>query len=429
MLRKATHQLVSWKARSNGRVMIVRGARRTGKTFIVNDFAKDFYNNTAYVDFKENDRMKLLFESKPDFVRLKTAIQIETGVSISKEDTLIILDNIDKVEGAEAVLTGFNKSGYSLVGISSSVTGEANKKDIEEIILYPMSFGEYMESRGFKDLSELIYTRDWELKKVFSSKYNELLREYIFVGGMPECVSEFLETEDYSKVRNIQEEILKDYEESFFNILSKKGAEKLQTLYKSVPEQLIKENNKFVYDKVKSGARAKEFEKSLDILLKSGIVSRVNRMTKPSISLMGYPSNTFKLFMSDIGLLCAKLGTTIKEHQTNDIFDSFNCALVQQFVWQQLLSIGVVPRYWSAYKGTSKMDFLVLSAGDIIPIETVGRENKKAKNMKVYLEKFAPKRAVRLSMSDYRNDKGYINVPVFAAEAVMEVCGGNIIKR
>lgn len=427
MLRKATEQLLAWKTKSN-KVLIVRGARKTGKTYLIKEFAEDFYKNVVYVDFENNERMRLLFDSNPDFVRLKTAIQIETGTSISKEDTLIVLDGIDWVPGAEKVVSGFNDSGYSVIAISADVVGEGEKV-ADEITIYPMSFCEYLEAKGFKDLSELIFSRDWELKKVFSSKYIELMKEYIFVGGMPECVDSFIENGDFSKVRKIQKRILAEYEFSFFNLSLGKDIKKITALYDSVPKQIIRENNKFVYDKVKSGARAKEFEKSLELLVRTGVAARVNRITKPSLSLMSYTSNTFKMFMNDVGLLCAKIGIDYKELDSNNIFDSYNGALTQQFVWQQMVSAKVEPRYWSAYKGTSKMDFVVLCGRDIIPVETVGEENKKAKNMKVYLEKFSPKRAIRLSLSDYRNEEGFINVPLFAAEAIMEVCGGNIIQR
>lgn len=398
-----------------------------GKTWLVNEFAREFYTSFAYVNCEGNQRMQLLFDSKPDSIRLITALQIETGISISKEDTLVVLDNISSIKGFEAILSGLSDSAYSVIGISSSSYVDEGNWDC--LNLHPLSFEEYLEARGLVDLSHLIGSRDWEFKAVFSSRYIDLMEEYLFVGGMPECALAFIETQDYSKVRRIQKRILTEYELSFISLMPGKSVSRIQALYRAVPSQLIKENNKFVYDQVRKGARAKEFSESLELLKRADIIGRVNRVTTPRPELMNYPSNTFKLYMNDVGLLGARLGTDQKDYLREDIFDAYNCALTQQFVWQQMTSAGVDVRYWAAYKGTSRVDFILEWDGDILPIEVVGEENTKAKNLRVYADKFKPKKSYRMSLSDFRNGGEVVNVPLYAAGVILDICSGDILVR
>lgn len=428
MIRHAMTRLIQWKSENTNKPVILRGSRQVGKTWIVKEFAKDHYENIAYVNCEGNKRMDLLFESNPDFVRFRTAIQIETGVNIDKGETVIILDNINCIENAEEIIEEFYSIEYPMIAITTNMLCSQSSR-CENVLMYPVSFEEYLETRGFKDLAELIGSRDWELKSVFSSKYIELMQEYMYVGGMPECVNAFIETGDFSKVRRIQKRILTEYELGFFRMVSGKSVSKMRLAYESVPSQIIKENNKFVYDTVKKGARAKEFDSVLKALEQRGMIGKVGRITKPSLALMAYPGNTFKVYINDIGLLGARLGIEHNHYFKETIFSSHYCALSQQFVWQQMICHEVSPKYWSAYKGTSRIDFVILCGDDIIPIEIVGMENRKAKNLRVYIDKFSPKRAIRMSLCDYKNEDGFINVPLYAAGAIMDVCSGDIIQR
>jgi predicted AAA+ superfamily ATPase len=270
---------------------------------------------------------------------------------------------------------------------------------------------------------ELLEKRDWTLIKTFKEKYIQLLRQYYYVGGMPEVVASFVENNDFAEVRELQKAILTAYERDFSKHAPNEIVPRIRMVWDSIPSQLSKENRKFVYGQIKKGARAKEYELALAWLKDSGLVYRIERVTKPGIPLKGYADrDAFKLFICDVGLLAA-LGDIDPRTllDGNAIFTEFKGALAEQYVLQQLVVKKDMPvYYWSASEegGKSEVDFVVQVSGSVIPIEVKAEENLQAKSLKIYCEKYHPEVAIRTSMSDFREESWLVNLPLYAIEQI-----------
>lgn len=436
MIRKAMRDLIEWKNTRDRKPLIIRGARQVGKTWLMKEFGKTFYAKCAYVNFDNNARMESLFSGNLDIHRIVTALQIETGVVIEPENTLIVFDEVQEVPRALSSLKYFceNAPQYhvvaagSLLGVALHPGTSFPVGKVEFLDLHPLDFAEFMDAAGSSDLVKLLETGDFDLVTSFKGKYIDLLKQYCYIGGMPEAVAVFADTQDYSKAREVQMRLLFAYEQDFSKHAPNETVPRIRMLWNSVASQLAKENRKFIYGLVRQGARAREYELAMQWLLDCGLIYKVHRITKPDMPLMAYQdSNAFKLFVLDVGLLSALSGLNLKTLLEGDrIFEEFKGALTEQYVLQQLVASGkITPFYWSAEKGEAEVDFVFQQGMDIVPLEVKAAENLQAKSLKSYCQKYAPRVAVRTSMTNYRKEQWLINVPLYAIHVLTSVVEKN----
>ena len=424
MQRKILQSLQNWKQNPNRKPLIIQGARQVGKTWAMKHFGEQSFEQVAYINFDNNSRMKTLFSGDYDINRLILGLKIESGVDIQAHNTLIIFDEVQEVPQALSSLKYFYEnapefyivSAGSLLGVSlhHQVSFPVGKVDF--LPLYPMDFHEFLRAMGKQDLVELLNLKDWPLISAMKSRYIELLRQYYFVGGMPEAVKVFIETQNFDAVRQVQKNLLMAYEQDFSkHIRDGQTVQKVRSIWHAIPEQLAKENKKFIYANLQKGARSKDYEIALQWLKDSGLVHSVPRIKKPHLPLSAYQDNAFKLYGLDIGLLSAQshLDASVLLDGSR-IFSEFKGALTEQYVLQQLIANQDNPVfYWATEKGTAEVDFVVQQKQAVIPIEVKAEENLKAKSLKVYVEQFQPERAFRFSMADYREQDWLVNVPLY----------------
>jgi predicted AAA+ superfamily ATPase len=425
MKRFALEKLISWKDSKTRKPLIIRGARQVGKTWIMKEFGQICFEKVAYVNFDNNIRMKQVFEEDLDINRLLLAISAETGVSIQADTTLLIFDEIQEVPKALTSLKYFyeNAPEYAIVA-AGSLLGVALHQGtsfpvgkVEFMDLYPLSFREFLCAQGEERYNELLEKKDVSMVSIFKSKYIERLREYFYVGGMPEAVKDFAENKDYLRVREIQKNLLNYYQQDFSKHAENKLVPRLNLVWNSIPMQLAKENKKYIYGQVREGARAKDFELAIQWLLDCGLIHKVQRTAKPALPLKAYLDlDAFKIYMVDIGLLIAMTDLDAKVIiDGNRIFTEFKGALTEQYILQQLISeFFIEPYYYSAPNSKGEIDFLLQARSSVIPLEVKAEENLKAKSLKAFCEKYAPQYAVRTSMSDYREQEWMTNIPLYA---------------
>lgn len=425
MYRSALTKLQEWKDKPNRKPLIIRGARQVGKTWLMKEFGRTSFANTAYINFDNNRRMRILFEDDYDLKRIITALQIESGVKITSEDTLIIFDEVQEVPQALTALKYFyeNAPEYavvaagSLLGIAMHQGTNFPVGKVDELQLYPLSFREFLLATENAPLVDLLNHLDWSLITTFKSKYIDLLRQYYYVGGMPEAVAAYVERSDFAEVRAIQNALLAAYEQDFSKHAPNNIVPRLRMVWQSIPAQLAKENRKFIYGMLREGARAKDFEVALQWLADCGLIHRVHRVSKPGMPLKAYHDLTaFKLYLLDVGLLAAMGDIDVRTLLGgNDIFVEFKGALTEQYVLQQLIAeVGVTPYYWSSEHGTGEIDFLFQLDGTIVPLEVKAEENLRARSLRSFNEKYPGLRPVRTSMSDHRKEEWMENWPLYA---------------
>ena len=425
MKRTKLTDLIAWKNSTSRKPLIIRGARQVGKTWLMKEFGNTQYDQTVYVNFEKNKRLKALFTDDFDIKRVIVALQAESGLTIHAENTLLIFDEIQAVPEAITALKYFQEDAAeyhilaagSLLGVAlhSGISFPVGK--VVFMDLYPLTFLEFLEAIGESALLEILHSADWKLITAYKSKYIERLRQYYYVGGMPEAVLKFSENNNFKEVREIQKQILDAYEHDFSKHAPSEIVPRIRMIWNSIPGQLAKENRKFIYGIIKEGSRAKDYESALSWLIDCGQVHKVCRVTKPAIPLKAYEDRSaFKMFLVDIGLLTAMGDVDAKTLlEGSTIFTEFKGSLTEQYVYQQLNNTNeYVIYYWSAERSTSEIDFLVQYNGLIVPIEVKAEENLQAKSLKVYLEKFSPTVSIRTSMSDFRKQDWLINLPLYA---------------
>lgn len=432
MKRTEATELIKWKNSNNRKPLIIRGARQVGKTWLMKAFGREEYTQCAYVNFESNKALKNIFEDDFNINRIITALQIETGLTIDAGNTLIILDEIQEAPGALTSLKYFyeNAPEYHIISAGSLLGVALNRHTsfpvgkVDFLDLHPLSFTEFLKATGEKPLFDLLGSKDWSLIKTFRLKYIQLLKQYYYIGGMPEAILSFTANNDFNEVRAIQKRILAAYEQDFSKHAPNEIVPRIRMLWNAIPAQLAKENKKFIYGIIKRGARAKDYELAMSWLIDCGLIHKVNRVNKPGMPLKAYGDfSAFKLFMVDVGLLGALVDLDIKTLLNgNDLFEEFKGALTEQFVLQQLITQKeMAVYYWSAENATAEIDFLVQYAGQIIPLEVKAEENLKAKSLKVFCEKYKPATAIRTSMSDYRKEDWLTNLPLYAISELSEL--------
>ncbi len=424
MYRKKIDDLIKWKNSNTRKPLILRGARQVGKTWLMKEFGKNYYEKCAYINFDDNSRMEELFSGDFDIDRIIQGLKIESNVNIEPENTLIIFDEVQETPKALTALKYFYEKANqyhiiaagSLLGVAMHEGTSFPVGKVDFLDLYPLSFYEFLQALGEEQLVELIQKNDFQLITVFADKLKQYLKQYFYIGGMPEVVASYIENKDFNEVRRKQEILLQAYEQDFSKHAPNSVVPRIRQLWNNIPTQLAKENKKFIYGLIKEGARAREYELALSWLIDCGLVYQINRVNDCKVPLSAYQDfSAFKLYLLDVGLLCAMSkidATTILEE--NEIFVEFKGALTEQFVLTELKSNTTFPIfYWSAEKGIAELDYLVQIGRYNVPIEVKSSENLQAKSLKVFAQKYNTKINVRTSMSDYKVEDWLINIPLY----------------
>lgn len=424
MYREAIQQLEAWKKNPDRKPMIIRGTRQVGKTWLMKEFGRTYYTSCAYISMDENERMEHVFREAFDIERIISAIEIEVGFKIDPENTLIIFDEIQEIPRALKSLKYFQENAPqyqivaagSLLGIALHEGTSFPVGKVDFCDLYPLTYREFLLACGEDMLLEVLDRNDFDMMKIFKTKYVDYLKYYYYVGGMPEVVNDFVKNHDVKSVRNIQNKLLFAYENDLSKHAPGEIVTRIRMLWNSIPTQLAKENKKFIYGLVREGARAREYEVAITWLIDVGLVYKVNRVKKPDFPLRAYQDfATFKLFIVDVGLLGAMSRLDAKIIlDGNRLFEEFKGALTEQYVLQQLLVHSENDIfYWSSDSGAAEIDFLMQTEEKIVPIEVKAEENLQAKSLKSFVQKYDIKDAVRTSMSDYREQDWMVNFPLY----------------
>ena len=432
MKREILDKLKAWKDSPNRKPLLLWGARQVGKTWALQRFGEECFQNTVYISFYNNRRMASLFDEDYDARRIISDIEIQLHTTIIPEKTLIIFDEI---QGATQVLESLKYfceeapeyvvcAAGSLLGVAihEGVSFPVGKAD--ELHLYPMNFREFLTALGEDELSQALGMVSDKRLKVHSERYIQFLKQYYVTGGMPEVVKNYRDNQDFDRVRQIQLSILDQYEGDFGKHITAEMLPRIRMAFRSIPSQLAKENHKFMYGKIKKGARAREYETALEWLLDAGLIYSVNKVSKPGIPLPAYvDSASFKIYMVDIGLLGA-LSELEPESimRGNTAFTEFKGALAEQYVLQELIAAGRVKLYYFATEKSSyEVDYLFQHKSSVIPVEVKAETNLKAKSLRFYVEKYQPPYAVRVSMNGYMKQDWLTNVPLYAVSCIPDI--------
>ncbi len=427
MNRLAINKLVTWKNSTRRKPLLVEGARQVGKTWLVKEFAKQYYENLIYINFEESIHLRELFKTDYDVKRVLVTISAATGEICVPGKTLIFFDEVQEAEGAITALKYFceNAPEQHVIAAGSLLGVNLHKRlsfpvgKVQFLTLYPMNFIEFLEAVGESGLANLIKEQNWEPINTLSSKYRELLKQYYLIGGMPEVVKEFSSSGNWQECREIQKEILLSYERDFSKHAPLSEVPRIGQVWRSLPEQLSKDNRKFIYGVVREGARARQYEDALQWLIDAGLLIKVPNVTAPRIPLASYESRSiFKIFLLDVGLMGAMCDLTLSTISNgNAIYTEFKGAMTEQYVAQQLVEY-FKPYYWAKANSSLEIDFLIQQENDILPLEVKAETNLNAKSLKQYIADYSPIRAYRISMADYRREEKLINLPLYAVDAL-----------
>lgn len=428
MKRDIYNKLLQWKNDSNRKPLIITGARQVGKTWIMREFGKNEYANVVYINCDNEKRIETLLSEDYNIDRILLGLQAISGVNIKSDKTLIIFDEIQQIPRGLHLLKYFYEENPeyhvmvagSLLGITlnQGVSFPVGKVDIME--MNPMNFNEFLEAMGQEQLLKVLNTNDWKLIDSLSTKYIELLRQYYYVGGMPEAVYSYCKDKNLAQVRNIQNNILKAYRNDISKHATKSESVKIGQVLDSLPSQLSKENKKFIYGVIKTGARAAEYELAIQWLIDAGIVHKVNRIKEAKMPLKFYEDiSAFKLFLLDMGLFACMCDVPASEMLVgNNVFVEYKGAFAEQYVLQQLVCQNVKPYYWSSEKTPSEIDFVIQKDNKIIPIEVKAEVNVKARSLRQFITNNPELKAVRFSMLGYAEQDWMTNIPLYYTSAI-----------
>ncbi|HJC09357.1 MAG TPA: ATP-binding protein [Candidatus Blautia merdigallinarum] len=430
MYRIAIEKLYRWKESRRRKPLIIQGARQVGKTWLMKEFGRSAYRDMIYINFDSNSRMAELFASDLNTDRLIMGIELYAGKKIDPGSTLLIFDEVQEVPRALSSLKYFyeNAPQYhiicagSLLGIALHEGTSFPVGKVDFLELYPLSFREFLMAVTGIQFAKLLDSQDYKMITSFKQTYIEALKQYYFIGGMPEAVENFTEERDFYEVREVQKRILEAYEQDFSKHAPLEIVPKIRMVWNSIPSQLAKENKKFLYGLVREGGRAKEYETAIMWLCDCGLVYKIERVKGGGIPLKAYvDQKAFKLFVVDVGLLGCMTGLSPKILlDGNDLFTEFKGALTEQYVCQQLKTLeNLSIYYYTNDRGSCEVDFVVDTGERTVPVEVKAEVNLKAKSLKTYYEKYQPEISIRTSMADYRPEEWLMNLPLYAIE---EIC-------
>lgn len=424
MERSAMNALEKWKNDPKRKPLVIMGARQVGKTWLMKEFGKRFFPRVAYISFYNNKRMAAVFDNDFDTARIFSYLSIEVGFTIDT-DTLIIFDEIQNAPKAFESLKYFCEEARqyhivaagSLLGVAlhEGISYPVGKVDL--LYLYPLNFREYLQAVGEQSLAETLLTGDYSQIDAFSDRYIYHLKNYFYVGGMPEAVDRFRMESDYFAARRIQKDILTQYKGDFSKHIETKDIPRVNMVWESIPMQLAKENKKFFFGKIKNGARSKEFEAAIEWLLDCGLVYKVHRVNEPHVPLSAYKDfSAYKIFMIDIGLLGAMSELDAKSLlDGNDLFVEFKGALTEQYVLQELISsTDYTPYYFGTDSARFEQDFMIQQGMNVVPIEVKAAVTVHSQSLKAFHEKYHPEKSIRFSLQKYKEQEWMVNIPLYA---------------
>ena len=429
MERLILKALEKWKNSESRKPLILDGARQVGKTWVLQEFGKRQFRACAYFNCDGNDRLKEIFSGGFSKERVVRDLGLVSGISLGT-DTLVILDEIQEIPEALTSLKYFCETARelpvaaagSLLGLSAHSGSGFPVGKVDVLKMHPMSFSEFVWAQkgetAFKMLTEDLF----ENFSTLHTTFKELLRQYYFTGGMPEAVAAFILGKAPEEIRTIQNAILYSYNKDISKHAAPKDLTRIHQVWGSVPQQLAKENKKFIYGAIRNGARAKEFETAIQWLIDAGLVHKVNRVRKAELPLKFYEDfDAFKLFLLDCGLLGAMTDTPAEKIFVGEnIFEEYKGAFTEQYVLQQLLtSSESKPFYYSAEDSKQELDFLLQRGEQIVPIEVKAEENLRAKSLRQFVLDHEGTHGIRLSMSPYREQDWMTNIPLYLAERVI----------
>lgn len=429
MQRDFIQNLIEWKDSKRRKPLILTGVRQCGKTYLLKEFGSEYFDNFCYINFESAGKYSAIFEYDYDVKRILREIELAENVKIIAGKTLLIFDEIQECPKAITSLKYFCENLQELhLVCAGSLLGVAIKKEnisfpvgkVNRMQLYPMSFKEYLQAVGEGKYIELF--NDWninrEIPELYTVPLERHLKNYYIVGGMPEAVKEFAESGDYAEVAKIQDEILSDYSDDFSKHAPISEIEKIRMIWDSIPKQLAKENNKFVFSHVKEGKRAHELEAALQWLKNSGLVHLVELVQNAELPLSSNADSTyFKVYMADSGLLCRRLGLSYKNIlEENTALSTFKGAITENYVLQELIVQNKVPYFWRS-GNTAELDFLFEEDGNVIPVEVKAATNTQAKSFKQFCKKYQSKTGFKLSLKNIaENDcegTNAVNLPLY----------------
>lgn len=428
MYRKISQKLLAWKESPFRKPLLLQGARQVGKTFSVLEFGRNNYENVAYFNFETNTQLNATFEENIEPGYLLPVLSHIAGTSIIKEKTLIIFDEVQLCERALTSLKYFCEQApeYHIIALGSLLGVAVNRKTysfpvgkVDMLTMYPMDMEEFLLALDESYLLEKIkacFTDKTAMPAALHQSALELYRQYLVVGGMPEAVMIFSKTKDYVFVRHIQDTILASYLNDMSKYNTENEIKKTRLTYDNITVQLSKKNTRFQYKLIKSGARAVEFENAIEWLILSGIVDQVYKVEQIKKPLANYRDiDAFKIYLSDVGLLCAK-----KDIIANDILymvdelNDFKGGMTENYVHNQLKINDYTTYYWESDRG-AEIDFIIQREGKLIPIEVKAADNTRAKSLKLYMDRFEPAYAIKLSTKNFAQEDNKLIIPLYAA--------------
>ena len=428
MYRKIVNFLENWKESPHRKPLILQGARQVGKTYSILEFGRTHYENVAYFNFESNPKLNKTFEENISPGYLVPILSHISGQTIVREKTLIVFDEVQLCERALTSLKYFyeEEPDYHII-VAGSLLGVAVNRakfsfpvgKVDMKTLYPMDMEEFMIAMGKTALAQQIkksFATDTPLPSALHDAAIMLYRQYLVVGGMPECVLQFTQTQNYTLIRHIQDTILTSYLNDMSKYNNLNEIKKTRLTYDNITVQLSKKHTRFQYKLLKKGGRASEFENAIEWLCLSGITSQVYRAEQIRKPLENYRDiDAFKIYVSDLGLLCAK-----KDLAANDVLymvdeiDDFKGGMTENYVNVQLTINGYTTYYWESERG-AEVDFVIQRDGQLIPIEVKSADNTKAKSLNIYIKVYQPSYAIKLSTKNFGFENGKKTVPLYAA--------------
>ena len=430
--RTILSKLQKWQQSAGRKPLLLQGARQVGKTWLLKEFGSINFSDTAYFNFEEMPDLKQIFELNKDVNRLLPQLSLIHGKRIRPQETLIILDEIQECNDALNSLKYFNENAPeyavaaagSLLGVSMSRGNSFPVGKVDFLTVYPLSFLEFLSASAPNLFDFLLH---WDLTSfipdVFFQPLIEQFKLYFISGGMPEAVTALSETQNLQLVQQRLTDILNAYKLDFSKHSENSLVPKITHVFDAVPSQLARENKKFIYRNIKSGARAREYEDALLWLQQAGLIYRIFRCEKPSLPISGYDDlSAFKVYLSDVGLLrrLSGLDPAILLGG-NRLFSEFKGAFTENYVLQSLVPLfDTVPRYWTS-GNKAEVDFLIQYKNDIIPIEVKSNENIQGKSLSVYTDKYSPKLKIRYSLRNFKQDANLLNIPLFLTDRTKDI--------
>ena len=424
MYRNIIERLRKWKDKKDRKPLILAGARQVGKTYILKRFGEEEFANVAYINCEDNVLAKNLFMEDYNMQRIILAIGAITGQSIEPGRTLIILDEIQESPRGLSVLKYFcEKAPQYHVAVAGSLLGITMHKGesfpvgkVDVLHIYPMTFDEFLLAKGKRQLFDILRSKDWMTLKLLKSEYIRILREYYFVGGMPEAVKMFVDTNDAIAVREIQNNILYTYQKDISKHVPVSESNRINMVWQSMPSQLVKENKKFIYGVAKPGGRAKDFEVAIQWLMDAGLVYKVERVNEAKMPLKFYVDmSSFKLFLLDCGLLGAMSETPPELLLVSENgMEESKGAFTENYLMSQLVATADTSVFYYSNNAKLEIDFLIQHGNAIVPIEAKAEENLRSKSLSTFVASHPDMHGLRFSMSDYREQDWVTNVPLYA---------------